>query len=211
MGWILVNLPNKLTITRILLVPVFMIFIIPIPDWALSSQYLAFIHPQLIAVNHFIMQYGNYIGAAIFILAASTDKIDGYLARKNNSVTKFGIFLDPIADKLIITAALIALVQRNQVTGWAAMIIIAREFIVTGLRLIAAGEKVVISAGVWGKVKMVTQSIAIALALLENYPLSLITNIQFDDYAMVIALAVTIYSGYDYLAKNWKLISTIEK
>lgn len=205
------NLPNKLTLSRILLVPLFMVFIIPLPDWVLDTGFLSFVRPELISFNRFVIEYGNYIGAVIFIIAASTDKIDGYLARKNNSITKFGIFLDPIADKLMITAALIALVQRNQVTGWAAMIIIAREFLVTGLRLIAAGEKVVISAGAWGKIKMVTQCVAVAAALLKNYPLSLISNIRFDDYAMLVALTVTIYSGYDYIKKNWKIIADTGK
>lgn len=188
-----------------------MIFIIPLPAWVIDSSVFSLIRPQLLAINQFIIQYGNYIGAVIFIIAASTDKIDGYIARKRKMITKFGIFLDPIADKLMITAALIALVQRGDVTGWAAMIIIAREFLVTGLRLIAAGEKVVISAGVWGKIKMLSQCIAIALALLQNYPLSLISNIAFDSYAMIIALIFTVYSGYDYIAKNWKLISDLGK
>jgi CDP-diacylglycerol---glycerol-3-phosphate 3-phosphatidyltransferase len=183
-----------------------MLFIIPIPHWVIDSSYLSFIHSQMTTINHFIIRYGNYIGAIIFIIAASTDKVDGYIARKRNMITKFGIFLDPIADKLIITAALIALVQREQLTGWAAMIIIAREFIVTGLRLVAAGEKVVLPAGAWGKIKMVAQSIAVALTLLKNFPFSIITNIAFDRYAMGIALIITIYSGYDYIMKNKEII-----
>jgi len=202
-----VNLPNKITLSRIFLVPIFMLFIIPIPKWVMTSVYLGFIRPELQAINHFILYYGNYVAAIIFIIAASTDKVDGYIARKKNLVTKFGIFLDPIADKLLIASALIALVQRNQVTGWAAMIIISREFIVTGFRLVAAGEKLVIPAGKWGKLKTVVQSVAVALALLKNYPLSLLSNIQFDRYAMLLAVIITVYSGYDYIAKNKQVIA----
>jgi len=206
MEWISVNLPNKITLSRIFLVPIIMIFLMPIPDWIVNNPYLSIIHPHMQSLNRFIINYGNYISAVIFIIAASTDKVDGYIARKRNLVTKFGIFLDPIADKLIITAALIALVQRNQVSGWAAMIIIAREFIVTGFRLIAVGEKVVLPAGKMGKIKMVLQSVAIALALLKNYPLSILTDIPFDQYVMFIAVVITVYSGYEYIAKNKQII-----
>jgi CDP-diacylglycerol--glycerol-3-phosphate 3-phosphatidyltransferase len=162
----------------------------------------------ILGYNGFIINYGTYAAAVIFIIAASTDKLDGYIARKRKMITKFGIFLDPIADKLMITAALIALVQRNQVTVWAAVIIIAREFIITGLRLVASGERVVLQASPWGKAKMAVQSVAVALALLRNYPLSIITDFPFDSYAMFAAVVITVYSGYDYLAKNMKIIKT---
>lgn len=200
------NLPNKLTLSRIFLVPIFMVFILPFPDWVLGSSFLAFMRPQLSAINHFILDYGNYIAAIFFIIASSTDAVDGYIARKRKLVTKFGKFLDPIADKLLVTAALIALVQRQDVTGWAAMIIIGRELIVTGLRLVAAGEGIVISASNLGKIKMILQTIAISASLLKNYPLSLITDFEFDRYIMFIAVVVTIYSGYDYIVKNSKII-----
>jgi CDP-diacylglycerol---glycerol-3-phosphate 3-phosphatidyltransferase len=202
------NLPNKITLSRILLVPVFMIFIIPIPNWVLDSTLLEFIKPQLSGINNFILDYGNYIGAVIFIIAASTDKVDGYIARKRNLVTKLGIFLDPIADKLIITTALIALVQRNDITGWTAMFIIAREFIITGFRLVAVGEGLVLSADKWGKLKMVIQSIAVSIALLKNYPLSMITDFPFDKYLMLLAVIITLYSGYNYIAMNKSVIKT---
>ncbi len=196
------NLPNKLTLSRIFLVPLFMLFIIPFPEWMTQSPLLAFVRPQIEAMNHFILNYGNYFGAVLFIIAASTDKVDGYIARKTKQVTRFGIFLDPIADKLMVAAALIALVQRNEVTGWAAMIIIGREFLVTGFRLVAAGDGIVLAAGKWGKIKLVTQTIAIAAALLKNFPLSLVTDFPFDSVAMVIAVMVTLYSGYDYFRRN---------
>jgi CDP-diacylglycerol--glycerol-3-phosphate 3-phosphatidyltransferase len=155
-----------------------------------------------------MVNYGNYVAAVIFIIASSTDGVDGYIARKRKQITRFGKFLDPIADKLLVTAALIALVQRNDVTAWAAMIIIGRDLIVTGLRLVAAGEGIVIAASYWGKLKTVTQMIAIVATMLKNYPLSLFTNFRFDYYAMLVAILVTIYSAYDYIAKNINLINT---
>jgi len=200
------NLANKITLSRIFIVPIFMIFVVPFPDWVLESGYLKFINPQLTSINSFIINYGNYIAAAIFVVAASTDGVDGYIARKRKQVTRFGKFLDPIADKLLVTAALIALVQRSELSGWAAMIIISRELIVTGLRLVAAGEGIVISASAWGKIKTITQMVAIVAALIKNFPFSLFTTFQFDRYVMLIAVLVTIYSGYDYIAKNIKVI-----
>ncbi len=197
------NLPNKLTLSRIFLTLIFMIFIMPLPDWIVNSSYLSFMHSQLEGINKFIMGTGKYIAAGIFIVAASTDGVDGYIARKRKQITQFGKFIDPIADKLLVTAALIALVQRGELTGWAAMFIIAREFIVTGLRLIAAGEGIVIAASNWGKIKTITQMVAIVASLL---PLTWVTSIHFDRYSMLLAVIVTIYSGYDYIVKNIKLI-----
>jgi CDP-diacylglycerol---glycerol-3-phosphate 3-phosphatidyltransferase len=202
------NLPNKLTISRIFLVPIFMVFIIPLPPWMLTTEYLAFIRPQLSEANNFIHLYGKSIAAVFYIIASSTDGVDGYIARKRKQVTTLGKFLDPIADKLLVTAALIALLQLGEVTGWAAMIIIGREFAVTGLRLVAAGEGVIIAAGKLGKIKMVTQTIAITITLLDNYPLSLITDFPFDIYAMFIASVITVWSGVDYIVKNIKVIDT---
>ena len=200
------NLPNKITLSRIFMVPLFMIFILPFPKWMLASSTLLFMRPELRNINHFILHYGNYIAAVFFIIAASTDGVDGYIARKKKLVTKFGIFLDPIADKLLVTGALIALVERNEVTGWAAMIIIAREFIVTGLRLVAAGEGTVIAASKWGKFKTITQIVAIAASLTKNFPFTLITDFPLDRYFMLIAVVITIYSGYDYIKKNLSVI-----
>lgn len=182
------NLPNKITLSRIFIVPIFMLFIIPVPEWLINSS--------------FINKYGNYIAAVIFIIAASTDSVDGYIARKRKQITRFGKFLDPIADKLLVTAALIALVQRNEVNAWAAMVIIGRDLIVTGLRLVAAGEGVVIAASAWGKIKTIIQIIAIAATLLDNFPISLITDFQLDSYMMLVAVLITIYSCYDYIKKN---------
>lgn len=195
------NLPNKITLSRIFFVPVFMLFIVPFPDWMLNG-FFSFMRP----VNDFIINYGSYIAAGIFIIASSTDVVDGYIARKRKQVTRFGKYLDPIADKLLVTAALIALVQSNSISGWAAMLIIAREFIVTGLRLVAAGEGIVIAASNLGKLKTITQDIAIVAILLNNFPISLFTTFPFGDYAMLAAVIITLYSLYDYIKKNIKVI-----
>jgi len=200
------NLPNKITISRIMLVPLFMVFVIPIPDATLGFPLLAFLRDEMLWINKFINGYGNYVAAVIFIIAASTDGVDGYIARKHKMVTAFGKFLDPIADKLLITSALIALVQRDVVTGWAAMIIISRELIVTGMRLVAAAEGQVVAANKSGKIKMVCQTVAVSLALLSNFPFSLFTDIKIDVYFMFIAVVVTIYSGVDFFVKNIKVI-----
>ncbi|OPX43199.1 CDP-diacylglycerol--glycerol-3-phosphate 3-phosphatidyltransferase [Ruminiclostridium hungatei] len=200
------NLPNKITISRIALVPIFMIFVIPIPDATVNLPMLSFLKNEMLSINKFINSYGNYVAAVLFIIAASTDGVDGYIARKRKLITAFGKFLDPIADKLLITAALIALVQRDVVTGWAAMIIISRELLVTGMRLVAAGEGQVVAANKSGKIKMVCQTVAVSVALLNNFPFSLVTDIKIDAYLMLIAVIVTIYSGIDFFAKNIKVI-----
>jgi CDP-diacylglycerol--glycerol-3-phosphate 3-phosphatidyltransferase len=202
------NLPNKITLSRIFLIPILMIFIIPIPQAIVDAGILGFIRPQMTAINEFISSFGSYIAAGIFIIASSTDAVDGYIARKRKLVTRFGKFLDPIADKLLVTAALLALVQSGDINGWAAMLIISREFIVTGLRLVAAGEGIVIAASNLGKLKTVLQDIAIVAALLNNFPLSLITDFPFDDYAMLLAVIITIYSLIDYVKKNLNVINT---
>lgn len=191
------NLANKLTIIRIFLVPVFLVFI------AAKG-----------------IPYGNFIATFIFILAALTDKLDGYIARSRNQITTFGKFMDPLADKLLVTSALISLVELQVVPGWAAVIIIAREFAVSGLRTIAAAEGTVIAASWWGKIKTVIQIVAIVLLLLDvnittNKVLSsLISEYnyieQFFKYApgffLYLAVAITIASGVDYFVKNKEAI-----
>ena len=198
------NLPNKITLSRIFMVPVFMLFVIPIPIpvWITDIKVVRVLE----RFNDFMDAYGGYIAAGIFIILASTDAVDGYIARKHEMITKMGIFLDPIADKLLVTAALIALLGRGELTGWAAMIIIGREFIVTGLRLVLAGEGVVVAASKWGKIKTVSQMVAIVLSLVKNYPFNIWTDFQFDWWAMLIAVLITVYSLYDYLKKNIHII-----
>ena len=132
------NLANKLTMIRIFLVPVFLIFI-TVKD----------------------IPYGSIIATVIFIIASLTDQLDGHIARSRNQITNFGKFMDPLADKLLVTAALVSLVELKLVAGWAVVIILAREFAVSGLRTLAASDGIVIAASWWGKIKTVTQMIAI--------------------------------------------------
>ncbi|MCI6277241.1 MAG: CDP-diacylglycerol--glycerol-3-phosphate 3-phosphatidyltransferase [Clostridium sp.] len=195
------NLANKLTILRIFLVPVFLIFI------AIKG-----------------IPYGTFIATGIFILASLTDKLDGYIARSRNQITRFGKFMDPLADKLLVTSALISLVEFQVIPSWAAIIIIAREFAVSGLRTIAASEGIVIAASYWGKLKTVIQIVTIVILLLKiNISTSItLTNAlnssaffrAFFDYVPNIALAaaviITMISGVDYFVKN-KHVLNVDK
>ncbi|NMA61314.1 MAG: CDP-diacylglycerol--glycerol-3-phosphate 3-phosphatidyltransferase [Firmicutes bacterium] len=162
------NLPNIITLSRILLVPVF------------TFLYLQF--PAEV----------NYPAAILFLLAALTDGLDGYLARSRNQVTRFGQLIDPIADKLLITAALLALVELGKVSTWIALIILGREFAVSGLRMLAAAEGHVIPASNWGKLKTSTQIIAVTAFLL---------GISWAPILMWIATLTTVFSGVDYFHK----------
>ena len=172
------NLANKLTMLRIFLVPMFLLFI---------------------AAKD--IPYGRELATIIFIVASLTDKLDGYIARSRNQITNFGKFMDPLADKLLVTAALVSLVELQLVHAWVAMIIIAREFAVTGLRTIAASEGKVIAASKWGKLKTVIQIVAIIAALINlSYVNTLLTT--FANVSMGAAVIVTIISGVDYFVKN---------
>jgi CDP-diacylglycerol--glycerol-3-phosphate 3-phosphatidyltransferase (EC 2.7.8.5) len=151
---------------------------------------------------------GYVISAVLFIIAAITDELDGYIARTRNEITKFGKLIDPIADKLLITATLIMLVEIGRLPAWVAIIIIGREFIVTGIRMIALTEGIIISASNLGKLKTIAQMIAICSLMLNNYPFYLI-NIPFSTIAMFVALIITIISGIDYIYKSRKLIYNI--
>lgn len=177
------NLANKITLARIFLVPVVMFFIlIKIP-------------------------FGEYIAAVIFIIAASTDGLDGYIARARKEVTKFGKLLDPLADKLLVSAALISLVEIDLVPAWIAVVIIGREFAVTGLRSIASSEGMVISASKLGKIKTVSQIIAI-VAIMLNDLIVVITGITFNlgEILLYIAVLFTLLSGMNYFIKGWKIL-----
>ena len=163
------NLANKLTILRIILIPVFLILI--------STK----------------IKYGVYLATGVFVIAALTDSLDGYIARSRNQVTTLGKFMDPLADKLLITAALISLTELQKLPAWMVMIIIAREFIITGLRSVAASEGIVISASWWGKLKTTLQIIAIIAALIE---------LPYYSILIWIAVIITLISGIDYIYKN---------
>ena len=194
------NLPNKITIARILLIPVMII----IPFLGLEKVVFADVTQS------------NLIILIIFLIASFTDFLDGYLARKNNLVTTFGKFLDPIADKLLVLSALIMLVEQGIIPSWIPIIIAAREFIVSGIRMLAAGEGNVIAASWLGKVKTVSQMIAIALAFLSTNKFmqfidgtltdgSLVLNILMS-LGMLVSVIATIWSGLDYFIKSKDIV-----
>ncbi len=167
------NLANSITITRIFLVPVILVFLLV------------------------RMPYGSFIAAGIFVLAGVTDGLDGYIARKHRQVTKLGKFLDPLADKLLVSSVLVSLVGLGSIAPWVAVVIISREFAVTGLRLVAASEGVVIAASPIAKFKTVTQIVAITAVILGNFPFSYI-NFPFSTLALWVSVVFTIWSGVDY-------------
>lgn len=151
------------------------------------------------------MPVHHFVGAMIFIVASVTDWIDGYYARKYNLVTNFGKFLDPLADKLLVSAALILLVELQLAPAWIVIIIISREFAVTGLRLILAGEGEVVAANQLGKIKTWAQIIAISALLLHNTIFTMM-GIPFDKIALYVALFFTIWSGWDYFYLNRRVL-----
>jgi len=188
-----VNLPNTLTLIRIIMVPIFMIvLLLKLPG------------------GRTFFAYQEYVAAGIFILAATTDGLDGYIARKFGQVTNLGKFLDPLADKLLVSAALISLVELDQASAWIVWVILAREFTVTGLRAIAAADGVVISASKLGKIKTVTQVIAISAILLHDWPLSYL-NIPVGQPMLYVALIFTVISGIDYVMKSRHYLSALKK
>ena len=170
------NLPNKLTIVRVCLIPFFV-------------AALLFDHG-----NNYTMRI---VANVLFIIASLTDLFDGKIARKYNMVTNFGKFMDPLADKLLVCSALICLIELGQLPAWVVIVIISREFIISGFRLVAADNGVVIAASYWGKFKTTFQMVMICL-MIANFPqLQILTNI-----IMWIALILTVVSLIDYLVKN---------
>lgn len=157
------------------------------------------------AVGGTILSVEQLIGAMLFIIAAATDWFDGHLARKHNLVTNMGKFLDPLADKLLVSAALIILVELGSAASWIVIIIISREFAVTGLRLVLAGGGEVVAANQLGKIKTATQLVAIAFLLLNNIFFEAI-NFPFGTIMLYIALFFTIWSGADYFYKNRRVL-----
>ena len=168
------NLPNKLTIFRVILIPFFVVLLL-----------------------FDITAYDKWIALAIFIVASLTDFLDGYIARKYNLVTNFGKFMDPLADKLLVCSAMICLVELARIPAWVVIVIIAREFIISGFRLVSSDNGVVIAASYWGKFKTTFQIVMICLMIADLEPLILITQI-----VMWVALALTVISLVDYLIKN---------
>ena len=139
----------------------------------------------------------RYVAAAIFIIASLTDMLDGKIARKYNLVTNFGKFMDPLADKLLVCSALICMIELGQLPAWMVIIIISREFIISGFRLVAADNGVVIAASYWGKFKTVFQMVGVVLLILNIEALSVITSL-----VIWIALILTVVSLVDYIVKN---------
>ncbi len=189
------NLPNKLTVFRMILVPIFLIVAyVGIPGTILGVS------------NTF------WVLDIIFIIASLTDKFDGAIARKYNLVTDFGKFLDPIADKILVLSALVMLVEFGKIPAWIPIIVLAREFLVSGYRLVAAQSSgKVIAANIWGKLKTVTQMIAIILIFIDSYNFfdfiqkhsemnifGLVLNVV-TSVLMFISVIATIFSGWNYL------------
>lgn len=172
------NLPNKLTVLRVILIPVFMILYLVPSDTVLS-------------VGNFAVTLNCILAAAVFAIASVTDFLDGHIARKNNIVTNFGKFMDPLADKLLVTAAICCLLEKGICASWVVVVILAREFIVTGMRLIAASDGIVIAAGKLGKVKTVIQLITIIVALI--FGKNIVVDILFYISAFITALSGTVY------------------
>ena len=169
------NLPNKLTMLRVVMIPFFVVFmLVPIAGDA-----------------------DKWIALALFIAASLTDMLDGHIARKYHLVTNFGKFMDPLADKLLVCSALICLVDLGRIPSWIVIVIIAREFIISGFRLIASDNGVVIAASYWGKFKTTFQMIAVCLLIADLEMLNVITQIT-----LWIAVILTVVSLIDYLIKN---------
>lgn len=175
------NLPNKLTVMRVILIPFFVAALLYENG---SSQTI------------------RIVANVIFIVASLTDLFDGKIARKYNLVTNFGKFMDPLADKLLVCSALICLIQLGQLPAWVVIIIISREFIISGFRLVAADNGIVIAASYWGKFKTTFQMIAVILMIFNIPALATVTMIM-----LVIAVVLTVISLVDYVAKNIEVLT----
>ncbi|MBR5486090.1 MAG: CDP-diacylglycerol--glycerol-3-phosphate 3-phosphatidyltransferase [Oscillospiraceae bacterium] len=199
------NLPNKLTILRMLLIPFF-----------------------VIAMTWKSLPYHYFIGLALFVIASLTDLFDGIIARRNNLITDFGKFMDPLADKLLVTAAMVCFVELDMIVSWVVILILAREFLVTSLRTLAAGKGIVIAADKWGKYKTVSQMIWVILGLVllaiqdlimpgqavtaEVYQHGVIGTVilaGFTIFAMLtmVVVLLTLISGFNYMWKNRSVFS----
>ena len=169
------NLPNKLTIFRVILIIPFVI----------------------IMLSNFLGDASKWVALAIFIFASLTDLLDGKIARKYNLITNFGKFMDPLADKLLVSSAMICLVEMGKIPSWIVIVIISREFIISGFRLIASDNGVVIAASYWGKFKTVFQMVMVVLMIADISQIQILTTV-----IMWVALVLTVISLIDYLIKN---------
>lgn len=181
------NLPNKLTVFRVILIIPFVILLLGgYAQWGWFTTLFG----GIIGIT-------DYIALAIFIVASLTDLLDGKIARKYNLVTNFGKFMDPLADKLLVCSAMICLIEMERIPAWVVIIIISREFIISGFRLVASDNNVVIAASYWGKFKTTFQMVMVCLMIANISALAVLTQI-----IMWIALVLTIVSLVDYLVKN---------
>ena len=178
------NLPNKLTVLRVVLIPFFVVF-------------------MLVDI---LGAYDKWVSLAIFIVASLTDLLDGKIARKYNLVTNFGKFMDPLADKMLVCSALICLTALDKLPAWITIVIICRDFVISGFRLVAADNGVVIAASYWGKYKTTFQMIMVCLLIADLAPLALVTTI-----VTWIAVILTIVSLVDYLVKNRSVLMEDKK
>ena len=177
------NLPNKLTILRVIMIPFFV---------------------AALLYDGGANQNMRYVAAALFIIASLTDMLDGKIARKYNLVTNFGKFMDPLADKLLVCSALICMIELRELPAWMVIIIISREFIISGFRLVASDNGVVIAASYWGKFKTNFQMFMIIMLIID---LGTSTAVMIENVLIVIATALTIISLVDYLVKNKQVLS----
>ena len=175
------NLPNKITIFRVIMIPVFLVLLL-VPG----------------------IPYGNYIATAVFVIACASDAMDGHIARKYNLVTNFGKFMDPLADKLLVCSALICFVELSYMPAWVVIVITAREFIISGFRTLAADNGVVIAAGVWGKLKTIVQMV-MCIVLLLQLPFGFMNVVE--QILIYLALALTVISLVEYIWKNKNILS----
>ena len=176
------NTPNKLTVMRMILVPVFMVT---------------------------LLCWNRYVALAIFIIASLTDMLDGYLARKNNQITNFGKFMDPLADKLLLTAALLVFVDVGQMPCWVAMVVIARDLAVSGLRMVAASQGVIMAAGWSGKIKTAVSIVCIC-AMMTPVAEIAVGKITVNEICCAIILILNVVSFIDYFSVNGKVLKTQE-
>lgn len=174
------NTPNKLTVLRVVMIPFFVFFLLTDFD-----------------------NWGKWVAFAIFIVASLTDTLDGYLARKNNQITNFGKFMDPLADKLLVCSAMICMIELGRIPSWVVVIIIGREFVISGFRLIASDNGVVIAANIWGKLKTTCQMIMIIVLIADFGGFF----VWIEQVLIYLSLILTIISLVTYLWENRKVLS----
>ena len=196
------NLPNKLTLLRIFIVPIIVI----IPFFRFLNETILFTIDNTFSITYFSL--ANLLVLVFFAIASFTDYLDGHLARKNSQVTDFGKLMDPLADKILVVATLIVLLEWGRMYGWVIIIIVAREFLVSGIRQLGAAKGQVIAASYFGKAKTVTQMITIIFLLVFAPGFNSVTGIV-GFVLIVLSTILTVASGLDYVIKNRKLIQSM--